>query len=173
MTDIKKITDNGFTLIEIMVSITVIFLLISITFAGYARLNLRQNLISSGQTMKNILRDTQSRAYNGEIDCAVCDCTPISSSSLTGWYADFSAKEIYGMCGTNVFMIKPFNLADDIVINVTPPSGVLFSHFPPSASQKTTICLSNNNLSGSFYNITIEKSGEISDSAQLVPLCSS
>ena len=166
----------GFTFIEVIISIAVIFIIISITFAGYARLNQRQTLISAGQTLKNILRDAQSRAYTGETDCNICDCGVGSTSTSLGWYADFSMKEIRGNCGAgNDFSNKNFGLSNDITISATqnsvPVTKILFRSSPLGVDTPVTVCLSLNLLSDNYYKITVGPSGEISDSAGLISAC--
>lgn len=166
----------GFTFIEVIISVAVIFIIISITFAGYAGLNQRQTLISAGQTLKNILRDAQSRAYTGEMDCDICDCSVGSSSTSLGWYADFSIKEIRGNCGAgNDFSNKNFGLSNDINLsatyNGTPITKILFRGSPLGVDTPVTICLSLNLLSDNYYKISVGPSGEISDSTGLISAC--
>ena len=171
----SSFTQIGFTLIEILVSLTVILIIVGITIAGYSRLNQRQNLIGAGQTMKNILRDAQSRAYNGEIDCIICDCSVGSGENLTGWNVDFISKEIYGQCDGNTFPSprNPFNLSNEIIIETfnNPVSTLLFRSYPLGVDESTTICLSDNNLDDMYYKITVENSGYISDEGSLDLSC--
>lgn len=161
----KIVNISGYTFIEVLVSVAVIFIVISITFAGYARLNQRQNLISSGQTMKNILRDAQARVYNSEINCD-------PGGNFIGWYADFTSKSIYGKCDSNSFSEKTFSLPDSISIAVTPGvSPILFRSLPRGVDNNYTVCLWDGNLSDNFYQIRINQSGEIVDSDGLIPSC--
>lgn len=163
----------GFTLIELLVSIAVILIVSGLSFASYSETDKRQKLISAGQTMKNILRDAQSRSYNGEVDCSICGCSPTTSSTLTGWYVDFTQKKIYGQClGTN-FSETNFGLEDEIVMtpHLTPPAMLLFQSYPPSPSQKATICLSSGNLTGKYYLIYVNEYGDISDESSLTDTC--
>ncbi len=165
---------SGYTLIEVLISVAVIFIIVSVTFAGYARLNQRQTLISAGQTMKNILRDAQSRAYTSEVDCSVCNCSVGSSINSVGWYADFSPSEqkIYGNCGDNKdFSAKNFGLPDGISINASPVTKILFRSRPLGVDNPVTVCLTLNYLTNNYYKITVGPSGEISDSAGLVDTC--
>ncbi|MBI2616829.1 hypothetical protein HYW55_01690 [Candidatus Gottesmanbacteria bacterium] len=164
----------GFTLIELIVSISVIFILVGMTFAGFASLNQRQTLLSSGQTVKNMLRDAQSRAINGEVDCSVCNCSQ-GSTILSGWYADFDSRTIYGKCGTNVFPTagQPFGVSVEITIvpHLTPPTVLTFKSYPPGTDQKATICMSQTNLADQYYVIRVGQGGEISDDGRLVASC--
>jgi len=173
--EMKFQISKGFTLIEILVTTVVILILLGISLAGYASFNQRQILISAGQTMKNIIRDAQSRAYNNETDCGVCDCSVSASSNLVGWYVDFTTAQIYGQCKigieTNTFSPNPsevgknFGLSTEILVTpyLTPPTQLLFKSYPPSVSQPATICLSKSNLSGFYYKIKVNEAGDISD----------
>lgn len=167
----------GFTLIEILVSISVISILLGITYAGYAAFDLRQKLVAAGQTMKNILRDAQSRSYNGEVDCSVCYCSDNTAApSLIGWNVDFTNRKIYGQCGNNSFSASLFNLPAEVVITpfvtpVLPEAKLLFRRFPSGADQQATICVSRSDLASSYYKIMVNSAGTISDSGGIVSPC--
>lgn len=165
----------GFTIIELLISVGIISILVGFSFAGYAKLNQRQTLISSGQNLKNIIRDAQSRVTNNEIDCTLCDCTVSGSTSFNGWSVDFANKRIYGSCGVTptVYLEKPFNLSGDIIITpyVTPASELVFKNNPPSASSRAVICLSHSNLSSTFYVVRVSETGAISDDGGLASSC--
>lgn len=166
---------SAFTLIEIMVSISVIFLLVGLGFAGYVSFNQRQILITSGQNLKNMIRDAQSRAYNNEIDCTpgVCNCLVNSSSDPTGWYVDFTSQSIYGQCGVKTFSEKPFLLASEITIVPVPTSyaKILYRNTPPGVDKVVDICLSKANLDNSYYKISVNSAGVVSDSGNIIPSC--
>lgn len=168
---------KGFTLIELLVSIAVISILLGITYAGYAGLDQRQKLIAAGQNMKNILRDAQSRSYTGEVDCTYCYCPSNTSNPvLSGWYVDFTDRKIYGSCGEATFTDVAFNLATDVVITpfITPAAPVaklLYRKYPSGVDQAATICLSRNDLSDSFYKISVNTAGTVSDSGGIVSVC--
>lgn len=172
-------TVGGFTLIEILVAIGILAILMALSISGYSSLNQRQTLLSAGQTMKNIIRDAQSRAYSGELDCSIgaCDCTVGSASSLKGWYVDFVGKQIYGECQTALgptitIMPKAFVLPTEVTVvpHATPPDRLLFQSYPPSADKQATVCLSQNGVTGN-YSIYINNAGQISDNSVLVPTC--
>lgn len=175
---------QGFTLIELLVAIAVIFIIIGITYASFASLNQKQQLVSSGQTLKNMIRDAQSRAYTGELDCSVCDCTATATQSLQGWYVNFPQQVIYGEClakeeqgkpvqPTITFSPQAFNLSSKVTIvpHITPPASVKFTNYPPAVSQKAAVCLSQENLSSSFYVVRINQVGDIYDDGGLVAAC--
>src|SRR3990167_6451293 len=163
----------GFSILEILIIIAVIIIMLSIALVGYVSLNLRKTLISGEQNMKSILRDAQSRAYTGEIDCGICNCEAGASTDSAGWYVDFFDEEIYGNCGVNDFPIphKNFGLSNEITVNATPVTKILFRSQPLGVDNAVTVCLSLNNLANNYYKITVGQSGEISDSGGLIETC--
>lgn len=168
----------GFTLIELLISIFIITLLLGASFAGYARLNQRQTLISAGQNLKNILRDAQNRAVSRELDCGPlkCDCTPGADTGFSGWYVDFLAPtpKIYAKCGSYQFGDKAFGLVAEIGISpyITPPaSPLIFKNNPPSSTSHGTICVSHSHISSTYYVIRVKETGAISDDGGLVGTC--
>ncbi len=167
---------KGFTIIELLVSMSIIFLLIGFTFAGYARFNTRQQLNSAGQTLKNTLRDIQSRAYNGEMDCSICDCSVTAGNSFKGWYVDFTAQKIYGECiapdaTQPTYTPKSFDLGAQVTIVPSPVSKIMFRYSPPGVDLSTNVCLSLSNLADTYYLIMINQSGDITDTGGLVSSC--
>jgi len=61
----KNILKTGFTLLEIMISITIIGLLFTAGLARYMDFNKTQTLKSSVLDLKNNLRDIQAKANSG------------------------------------------------------------------------------------------------------------
>jgi prepilin-type N-terminal cleavage/methylation domain-containing protein len=167
--------NRGFTLIELLIVIAVIFIIIGIIFSNYARFNQRQQLIGAGQTLENNLRDTQSRAYNGEMDCGVCDCDS-TTTSLSGWYADFTAGNIYGVCKAPdgaypTFSPQSLGLAANITVVPDPASRILFRYYPPGIDRSTTLCVSQAGFADNYYKISVYSSGDITDEGGLVGTC--
>ncbi len=167
------ITNAAFTLIELLISVGIITLLLGASFAGFARLNQRQTLISAGQNLKNIIRDAQNRAVNGEFDCTKCDCTGETETGFSGWYVDFTTKSIYGKCTAEKFGDKNFGLSSEVVITpyVTPAAQIIFINNPPSASGKATVCVGHSGLADNYYIIRVNESGSVSDDGGLVSSC--
>ena len=164
---------SAFTLIELMISLAIVVALLGVTFATYARLQQRQILLGAGATLKNVLRDTQSRAVTGEIDCGVCDCGAPAGQLFSGWLLDISSRQLYGECGTSQFLNKSFQLSSDIIVtpHITPPTRLLFKSFPPGVDQAAIFCLSHPNLTNQFYRIVVNPGGEISGSDGLITTC--
>lgn len=165
--------ETGFTIIELLVSVTILGILIGFSIAGYSKLNQRQHLIAIGQDIKIILRDAQSRALAGDSDCSICDCTSTAAQTEKGWYVNFSELTFYGMCGASRFSSRSFTLPADILITpyVTPVTHV---YFPGNASQNSpvgTICVGSSSLPDNYYRIDLKDSGDIVDTTSLLPVC--
>src|SRR3990167_8939591 len=104
---------SGFTIIELVVTISVIGILLGLSYSQYANFTQRQKLITAGQTLKNILRDVESRSFNGEVDCSVCNCTDPIQESFGRWYMDLDNRQFYGSCGANEFTRTNLGLTED------------------------------------------------------------
>lgn len=170
MQKFSKQSNFGFTIIEIVVVIGLITIFISLSYAGYATFTQRQKLISAGQTLKNILRDVQSRSFNNEADCSICNCTDPAVNVLESWNADLTQKQFYGVCQGRNFSLMEFKIPDEIEINSN-NSLIQFFDNPPRVNTDTIICISLIDLPSRYYLINVSRSGDISDSGGLVSVC--
>jgi prepilin-type N-terminal cleavage/methylation domain-containing protein len=163
---------GGFTIIELLISITVLCLLVTLSYANYAKTNQRQTLVAAGQNIKNILRDAQSRSFSGEVDCSVCGCGSVNFQPLNGWYVDFDTKEFYGECSNSQFSNHSYTINSDVTLTsyLSSPGPVLFRHDPPGTDKEGLLCLKYKDLDDSFFSIKISASGEVSDNG-LVSTC--
>ncbi|MBI4067478.1 type II secretion system protein [Candidatus Gottesmanbacteria bacterium] len=146
---------NGFTLIEILVTVTILSLLIGGSIAGYSSFNQKQKLKSSGLTLKNTLRMAQSRSYTGE------GCP--APTPFAGWNVDLANRSIYALCGYNTPTPQPtikFYLQPNITI-VAPPPPILFRSFPQGTNYTGTICLRSSEMTNTYYKLQVEASGNI------------
>ena len=168
-----RFTETGFTIIELVVTISVIGILLGMSYSQYATFTQRQKLITAGQTLKNILRDVESRSFNGEIDCSVCNCTDPNKESFVRWYMDLdnNIRQFYGSCGSNTFGVTNLGIVPEIFISSN-FTLIEFYAAPPSVNEDINICLSLNGLENKYYRIELHKSGEISDSGGVIPVCS-
>lgn len=110
---------EGFTLIEILVVISIAGLLVTMGIASYMEFNRRQILDQASKTILNDLRYIQSRASVGDKGP-----TDTCSSPLTGWYfevVDSNHYELYGNCGSD-FSLKSTALPTNLSF-VSPVAG--------------------------------------------------
>lgn len=118
---------NGFTLVEILVVISITGLLVTIGIASYVQFNRRQVVDQAIKNLQSDLRYAQSKAsMSDKGDPTTPDCT--SSDPLVGWYFRITSAtqyEIYGLCGVKPFMVKRVTLPSQLAINSL-PSSILF-----------------------------------------------
>lgn len=128
---------KGFTLIEILVVISIASFLVTLGISSYMDFNRRQVLDQVAKNIVNDLRDLQSKASSGDKGPAnTC------SNALKGWYfkiIDSAHYSLYGNCGSD-FSLKTVNLPANINI-VSPVAGttVLFKPLNLGIDQNISI----------------------------------
>ena len=92
----------GYSLIEILVAVTIIGILTGSSLVGYNRFQGRQGLKSAGDQLVSDLRLTQQKALSGEKATGWCQG---ANESLTGWRLIFTSSAVYdirGVCSSAV-----------------------------------------------------------------------
>lgn len=102
---------SGFSLIELLVTITIITLVFSIGLTQYNRFNRRQILIKAKDQLISDLRLTQSKALSGEkpSDCGV---DPLSGHKLE--FISNSDYQITAVCDSDVVVRSGLSLAEGV-----------------------------------------------------------
>jgi prepilin-type N-terminal cleavage/methylation domain-containing protein len=88
----------GFSLIELMVSVTIIGLLAGLGLVGYSDFNQREQVRQAAATLGSHLRETQSRATGGYKPAGWCAAGGIT---LSAWRLRFTSSTEYvieGVC---------------------------------------------------------------------------
>jgi prepilin-type N-terminal cleavage/methylation domain-containing protein len=111
--------NKGFTLIEILIVITLTVILFGIGLAQYMNFNRLQILEQAAQELKNNLRLAQTKAANGE--------KPDGCGVLNGYRVSFFSGDPYtytiqAICGGNpAGAVKTFSLPSVVEISSLPP----------------------------------------------------
>lgn len=116
----KMKRQSAFTLIEILVVISITGLLVTMGIVSYNEFNRRQILDQAAKTVLNDLRDAQSKASSGNkgitAECAITD-------TLVGWKFEILSMvnpaqyRIYGVCGAKpIFGSKTVTLPGSLTI---------------------------------------------------------
>jgi len=162
---------RGFTLIELIVTTTIILILTGVGIAAYNNFNETQILKQAALDLKNNLRFAQTKALAGEKVCgpdfcggADTDCgNEDDELPLSGWEVKFNADnyEIYGVCQDKTFNSKTYYYSNDQKIRVSPlPLDLRFKAAPLEVLNPGDICLSGFNKK---YKLSVTLSGEIID----------
>jgi prepilin-type N-terminal cleavage/methylation domain-containing protein len=148
---------KGFTLIEVVVAISIALLVTGLIIANYNTYNDIQTLKQATLTLKNDLRFIQSKAISGEKPSSGC-------SQLQGWNISFLADSYSYQPECSEGLVEP-------VVLVHLPPAVTFSPIPSPFSMSVltrgtdlpaaiTITLTG---AGKNYQLVVETSGDISD----------
>lgn len=167
----KTIRANGFTLIEMLVAISIMLLMLGGGIASYIRFQERRIVITQGQELMDFIRLAQQKAAVREVPpaSAVCNQTD-PNRRLVGYRArkasGSTTVNIYALCGSSI----PGSQNSSVSYTHIIPSGITISptslwqydfytlQETPSVSP-SSITLSS---SGETYTITVTAAGGIS-----------
>lgn len=94
---------SAFTLIELMVVMSIAAIIATLTIPSYIRFNRSQEVKQGAVFLKSNLRDAQNRSFSGEKDLVLCQ----TSDTLAGFFGELSVGgtsfNIKGLCGLNTF----------------------------------------------------------------------
>lgn len=151
---------SGFTLIELIVAVSIIGILFSIGVAKYGEFNRSQIVEQAALDLKNNLRLAQNRAFIGEKDSSPTACG--TTKYLDGWYVSFDSGsyDIYGRCGEDTtFFSTTIPLSSKKVTISSPlPPTIRFKPLGNGVENAGTITLSG---SGGSRTVTVTATGEI------------
>ena len=154
---------NGYTLIELLIGLSVIGLIFSFGFVSFREFSRRQSLISAGRTLTGQLRLTQELALSGnKPDDPLCNSPKI----LHGYQIKIVTNSNYvieASCGSGNVQVKNINLSVNISISTPTPNPILFKVLGQGTNidaPDATITLTQVQ-SGATRDIVITKSGEI------------
>ena len=149
---------KGFTLIEVIVSVSIALALVGGMIVNYNGYNDRQTLKQTALTLKNNLRFAQAKAQSGEKPAPAC-------TELIGWAVTFVSGGYATQASCN-----PEGLVGDIT-SVTFPSGVTASPVPAAiifrVLSRGTMLVSAETITLSgfsqTYALEVSPGGDISD----------
>jgi len=107
----------GFTLLELLVTITIITLVFSIGLTQYNRFNRRQILVKAKDQLISDLRLTQSRALSGEKPIG-CNTTPLSGHKLD--FTSDSSYQIVAVCSSDIVVKSEISLPQGVTKQAGP-----------------------------------------------------
>lgn len=150
----KKTFSHGFTLIEIMVGVSVILLLSGLFMAGYNRFNDRQKVQQAAATLIRNLQAVRTKAAFGT--------KPAGCDTLVGYTVTFTAAnyEASALCQTPVVSpVTTYNLPADVTFSPV-PGDITFYALNRGALGAQTISLTG---FGTTATVSVFTSGIVSD----------
>ena len=114
---------RGYTLIEILVALTIIGLLFGVGYAGFRDFSRRQAIADAAKEIQGDLRLAQGEAITGKKPEG---CSDTKTLSGYGFRADTSKYSIEANCGGSVIIIKNVDLPPDITLLTPTPNPLLF-----------------------------------------------
>ena len=150
---------KGFTLIELMVAVSVGLVVTGMIIVNYNSYNTTQQLKQAALTLKNNIRFIETKAASGVKPSGSC-------TSLTGWNMTFSANGYTYGANCN-------GVAAGTTTTVTFPSGVTLTSLPSQNPIVFYVLSRGTNLNASAtitlsgasknYEVVIGKNGDVSD----------
>ncbi|MDO8551149.1 MAG: prepilin-type N-terminal cleavage/methylation domain-containing protein [bacterium] len=158
----------GFTLIEVLVVVSVISILSFIGLGTYNDFNRRQTLDQAVKNFKNDLRLAQSKSLAGDKDCSVGVCggtvfgcgNDSNEKLLDGWFVSFTKNSytLYGRCGSTSFDSKTVDLPVRVDFDNPLPNPIQFLTLSMGVADTTLATMSANSRR---QTITVTSTGEI------------
>jgi prepilin-type N-terminal cleavage/methylation domain-containing protein len=154
---IKSTIHTGFTLLELLVVVSIITMLIVGATAGYGNFSNKNLLKQTMLTLKNDLRLAQTNALSGKKPQS--DCT-----KLTGYSVSFTdvSYVIEPVCSPASLSTYPSILYPSGIVMSSPPSPILFYGLSNGTNISGTRSLMLSGTAGT-YTIDIKDSGDIID----------
>lgn len=154
------LNNKGYTLVELLVVITIMSLLMGAVFANYIKQQQNETLKSAAQEVVATIELARQQSLTNEIPDA---CTPNTSFLGSGiaTAGDGKSIDIDYYCPTN-FTIKSVLVSKYKYITLTPSISFYFKGLKGETSDSAshTICVSHDSLS-TKYKITISSLGKI------------
>lgn len=167
MTNVKlqiSTKSKGYTLIEILVGLTIVALLFTIGYVNFRDFARRQAIAGAGKLLEGDIRNAQQQALSGQKpDVLACN----NPNTLNGiqFAVDSATKYLINAdCTGGVVTIKSVNLAAGVSVNTPDPNPIEFkvlgqgTNIPSGASAIVTLSQAATN---NTFSLTIGSGGEI------------
>ena len=154
---ISKACVRGFTIIELLITISIMGLLLTLGLVYYQDFNRRQILNQAAKNLSSNLRLAQSRALSGEKPQDWCNA---EDETLVGYKLEFSSETEYqllAVCSSSEFQITKFVKLPNSIVGPN-GTGVLFKVLARGAEAETNFLLQG---FGQEKKVVVELSGNI------------
>ncbi len=147
----------GFTLIELMVAVTILVLLFGSGIASYLNFNDNQTVITTGQQVQLMLRTAQKKARVGDKPTG---CTTLQGYRLTGSTVPYAVIQLDAVCGSGLLVnVDSFTMPNKVTLSQS--IAITFKVLTGGTDQPGTVIVAGNN--GTTYTFTVGSGGDISE----------
>ena len=146
---------GGFTLIEVLISLTVVGLLFGFGFANFRDYSRRQQLVSAARTITGELRLVQSKASAGEKPAG---CATLSSYSFRINTASYQTAAV---CSGGSIPIKTENLPSGITLSAVGDNPIYFKVLGQGITGSGVIITLTQTGTSNTTMVTVTQGGEI------------
>lgn len=163
MTELKKRTSYAFTLVEILIGLTIVGLIFSFGFANFRDFSRRQALLGEKRKVTGDLRLAQEQALSGNKPANISCASPDTLNGYNFYVPDVSSYIIQANCSAGTVDTKTVELSDGITISVPTPNPIIFKSLGlgtniPAGGITLTLTQSE---TGATQTIDITETGEI------------
>lgn len=151
---------KGYTLIEILVSLTIISLIFYFGFVNFRDFSRRQTLESEARMLKTKIRAVQQLSLSGERPSGItCRAPAVINGYLLKFYERY--YEIKALCGENESLVERVDLSSGILLSSTSPT-LLYKSVGDGTNLTSDLVLTlTQEQTGNRIFIVVEKTGEV------------
>jgi Tfp pilus assembly protein FimT len=169
---LKHFVNEGFTLIEAIITLGVITLVFGMTFTSTYKSNEQKKITESAETVRQYYMQAKTLALAGKKDCQSCGAASgvcgTGDAALKGWRVIVTATnfQMYGECGagTTFFSTGVKTLPANVTLNISGNSNIIF--YPlnkgTNLNSTTTITVTSSTTGMTNKSFTVNPQGEIS-----------
>jgi prepilin-type N-terminal cleavage/methylation domain-containing protein len=152
----KRKKKNGFSLIELMVSVTILMLIVGGGLASYITFNEKQQLSGAAKELQTYFRSAQTRARSGDVPSG-CDKLEAYSVQMA---QDTSAVSVRAICTNGNIVTADHNLTGGVTPNTAVDITFNVLRGGVSGAQNITLI-----LGARSYSFAVTIGGEITQGA--------
>lgn len=153
----------GFTLIEMMIVVTIMLFLFSAGLASYMKFNDNQVVLATGKQIQLMLRTAQKKARVGDKPSG---CSILQGYQLSGSTAANAVVTLNAICNVSTLVaVETYTMPTDVTL--ASALSITFKVLTAGTDQPGTVTVQNSNSTN--FSFTVGAGGDISEGTLTVP----